>query len=251
MNKISLLCPSRERLNLNLTLICSIITTVSDINNVELIFGVDDDDPTKEVVKRIAVAIPFIKIIPIHNDGKFIGINRIWNILAENCQENIMGYIGNDMIFRTPNWDVEILKEFENNCPKDKIYMVHCNDGHRPTGDLCINAFIHRKYYEKTGYFVREEFLINYSDSWLWNVFRAFDRTKYRPDILIEHNHWIYNQRSIDNTAKRMLSDNHDKISDELWKKLTPERIKEIKNLGKYLNLKPDWSKVDLCGYTV
>ena len=35
MKKISLLVPSRERLNLKLTLISSIITSVKDINNVD------------------------------------------------------------------------------------------------------------------------------------------------------------------------------------------------------------------------
>ena len=67
MNKISLLVPSRERLNLKLTLISSIITSVHDINNVELIFGIDADDPTLEIVQKIAIAIPFVKIIVIEN----------------------------------------------------------------------------------------------------------------------------------------------------------------------------------------
>ena len=244
MNKISLLCPSRERLNLNLTFICSIITTVSDINNIELLFGIDDDDPTLNIMKKIVKAIPFIKIIPIHNNGQFIGINKIWNILAENCKENIMGYVANDMIFRTPNWDVEILKEFENNCPKDNIYMVHCNDGyHGPK--LSVNAFVHKKYYEIMGYFTRPEFLINWSDRWMFQTFNAFNRIKYKPDIFIEHNHWVFNRRTKDNIAERMGRADEGGISDKLWNTLAPKRVEDIKKLGRYLNLQPDWSKVE------
>ena len=70
--KISLLVPSRERINLKLTLISSIITTVNDINNIELIFGVDEDDPKREQVYKIAEAIPFVKIIDIANDGRIV-----------------------------------------------------------------------------------------------------------------------------------------------------------------------------------
>ena len=245
--KISLLVPSRERLNLKLTLISSIITTVSDINNVELIFGIDEDDPTRDIVYNIAKAIPFVKIVDIKNDGKFIGINRIWNILADNCKEDIFGYIGDDMIFKTQNWDTEILKEFnKDNCPPDNIKLVHCFDGHRTYDEISINAFVHRKYYEVLGYFCREEFLVNWSDRWMYQTFKAFNRVKYRNDIHIHHNHWVYNDRKKDKTAERMLSDNKDKISDKFWLSLAPQRIEDVEKLSDYLNIKPNWNFVEI-----
>jgi hypothetical protein len=243
MNKISLLVPSRERLNLKLTLISSIITTVNDINNVSLYFGIDDDDPTRDITLKICEAIPFVKFIPIHNNGKFIGINNIWNILASNCNDNIFGYIGDDIIFKTPNWDSIILKEF-NNCPDDNIKLVHCNDGYHGS-KLSVNAFVHRKYFELMGYFCKGDFLINYSDNWMYQTFNAFNRVTYLKDVLIYHNHWVFGGREKDNTAKRMLSDNNDKISDNLWKKLLPQLKQDISKLGKYLNMSPNWSVVD------
>jgi len=157
--KISLLVPSRERLNLKLTLISSIITTVSDINNVELVFGVDEDDPKRDIVYKIAQAIPFVRIVDIKNNGKFIGINRIWNILAANTNNELFGYIGDDMIFMTPDWDKKILLEFNKTlCPADNIKLLHCYDGHRNFDEICVNAFVHRKYYEVLGYFCKEDF---------------------------------------------------------------------------------------------
>jgi len=42
-----------------------------------------------------------------------------------------------------------------------------------------------------------------------------------------------------------MLSDNKDRISDELWHSLKNERIADVDKLAKYLNIDPDWSKVD------
>ena len=246
--KISLLVPSRERLNLKLTFISSIITTVSDINNVEIVFGIDEDDPTRDIVKKISNAIPCVRVVNIQNNGKFIGINRIWNILAANTKEEIFGYVGDDMIFMTQDWDKKIIEEFNTaNCPKDNIKLVHCYDGHREWDEICVNAFVHRKYYEILGYFTREEFLINWSDQWMYQTFNAFNRIKWRKDIHIQHNHWIYGGRKKDKTADRMLSDNHDKISDNLWHDLAPQRVEAVKTLSKYLNLEPDWSKVD-CG---
>jgi len=243
--KIGILVPSRERLNLKLTLISSIITTVDDINNIVLYFGIDDDDPTKEIVEKITNAIPFVKIIPIHNEGKFIGINKIWNILAKHCSEEIFGYIGDDMIFRTNGWDTKILAEFTSaNLPSDQIKLVHCNDGYHGA-KLSVNAFVHRKYYDLMGYFCRPEFLINWSDQWMYQSFKAFDRVCYIQEILIQHNHWVFGNRPKDAVATRMLNDNHDSISDKLWYDLTPQRIEDITRLSKYLNMEPDWSKVD------
>jgi hypothetical protein len=246
MTKISLLVPSRERLNLKLTLISSIITTVSDINNIELIFGIDEDDPTKDVVYKIAAAIPFVKIVDIKNEKKFIGINKIWNLLVPHAKGDILGYIGDDMIFKTQNWDVEILNEFnDTNLPADKIKLVHCYDGVRNFDEICVNAFLHKKYTEVIGYLCREEFLINWSDQWLYQTFKAFDRVKWRHDIHIQHNHWVFGARIKDNVAERMLSDNNDIKSDQLWHSLSKKRVEDIEKLAIYLNKTPDWSVVD------
>jgi len=247
--KISLLVPSRERLNLKLTLISSIITSVKDINNVDLVFGIDEDDPTRETVLKIANAIPFVRVVNVNNKGKFIGINRIWNILAANTNEDIFGYIGDDMIFMTPNWDEKIINEFTGkNLPKDKIKLVHCYDGHRNRDEICVNAFVHRKYYEVLGYFTKEDFLINWSDQWMYQTFNAFNRVKWIKDIHIQHNHWIYGGRQRDKTADRMLSDSNDKKSDNLWYELVNDRINAVSKLSKYLNITPDWSRVDTRG---
>jgi hypothetical protein len=245
MSKISILVPSRERLNLKLTLISSIITSVSDINNIELIFGVDQDDPTREIAYKIAAAIPYVKIVDIENNGKFIGINKIWNILAKHAQGDILGYIGDDMIFKTQNWDKEIIHELTDKLPLDKIKLVHCFDGFRKGDEICVNAFLHKKYVEVIGYMCREEFLINWSDQWLYQTFKAFDRIVYRPDIYIHHNHWVFGQRNKDAVADRMLSDNKDRISDQLWFDLVEQRIEDVKKLSNYTKLAPNWNVVD------
>lgn len=244
--KIGILIPSRERINLKLTLLCSMITTAHDINNIVVYFGIDDDDPTKPMVEKICRGFPFVRMIPIHNGGKFIGINRIWNLLAAECPDEIFGYIGDDMIFRTPDWDKRVLEEFdEQHCPKDKIKLVHCNDGYHGAG-ISINAFVHRRYYEVVGYFCREEFLINWSDQWMHRNFKAFDRIKYFPDILIEHNHWVFGRRPKDGVADRMAAGNPPGTYDDLWYKLAPQRKEELIKLGKYLNMEPDWKKAEL-----
>jgi hypothetical protein len=245
--KIAILVPSRERMNRRLTLLTSVITSVSDINNVNIYFGVDKDDPTRDLIYKVSKAIPCVKIVDIENDGKFIGLGKMWNICVENSTEEIISMIGDDMVFKTPNWDLEVIKEFTEDCPEDKIKAIHCNDDCHGA-KLAVNLFCHRKYAEVMGQFMREEFKINWVDQWLHQVFSAFGRLKYRGDIMIEHRHWVLGKDTKDRTADRMAVADVNKISDKLWHDLVDERIKDVEKLSEYLQIKPNWSVVDTQG---
>ena len=247
--KIAILVPTRERMNNRLTLLFSILTTVSDINNVNIYYGVDKDDPTLETIKKVAKGIPSLKIIEIENEGKFLGLGKLWNILVEESTDDIISMIGDDMVFKTKDWDLEILNEFKK-MPSDNIKAVHCNDDCHGA-KLAVNLFCHRKYAEVLGVFMREEFKINWVDQWLHQLFSAFDRLVYRNDIMIEHRHWVLGKNVHDDTAKRMAVADVNKISDQLWHSLVDERVKDVKLLSEYLKLEPNWSVVDTDGTTL
>lgn len=241
--KIAILVPTRERMNNRLTLLFSLLTTVSDINNINVYYGVDKDDPTLETIKKVAEAIPCLKVVEVENNGQFLGLGKLWNILVDNSTEDIISMIGDDMVFKTKDWDLKIIDEFKNG-PKDNIKAVHCNDDYHGA-KLAVNLFCHRKYADVMGGFMREEFKINWVDQWLHQVFSAFDRLTYRGDIMIEHRHWVLGKNVRDNTAARMAVADVNKISDKLWYSLKDERIKDVEKLSDYLKIAPDWSKVD------
>ena len=244
--KIAILVPTRERMNNRLTLLFSILTTVSDINNVNIYYGVDKDDPTLETIKKVAKGIPSLKVIEIENEGKFLGLGKLWNILVKESTDDIISMIGDDMVFKTKDWDLEILNEFKE-MHSDNIKAVHCNDDCHGA-KLAVNLFCHRKYAEVLGVFMREEFKINWIDQWLHQVFSSVGRLKYRGDIMIEHRHWVLGKDKKDNVADRMAVADVNKISDKLWYDLVEERIKDVKTISNYMGVKPDWSKVDTQG---
>jgi len=248
--KIAILVPSRERMNRRLTMLMSILTSVKDINNVNVYFGVDEDDPTRDRIKKIAAAIPCVKIVDIKNEGKFIGLGKMWNLCSDASTEEIISMIGDDMVFATPGWDEMLIEEFKKS-PADKIYGVHCNDGYHGE-KLAVNFFCLRKYADlMSGKFMREEFKINWIDQWLHQVFSSVGRLKYRGDIMIEHRHWVLGKDKKDNVADRMATADVNKISDKLWYDLVDERIKDVKTISNYMKVKPDWSKVDIQGGTI
>jgi len=193
--KIALLCPSRERLDKNNILIKSIEETCKDINTFTLYFGVDDNDPTKESLKEITKNKSYIKIIDIHNNGQFLGLGKIWNIMAKEASEDIFAMIGNDMIFETKNWD-DIIINKASKFKRDGLYLIHCNDGMRGPGNkyaniqpLAVNSFIGRKYYDLLGQYTREEWKHGYHDTWLHEVFSEIGRRIYLDDVIIRHLH--------------------------------------------------------------
>jgi len=243
--KLALLVPSRERMAGKTSLAESIANTVDDIKNVSLYFGIDDDDPTKPEAIKLAVRYPFIKIVEIHNNGKFDGLGKLWNICARASNEEIIAMIGDDMEFKTKFWDTKILEEFNTtHCPKDNVKMVYCYDG-RHGHKIAVNAFIHRRYMEINGYFMREEFRVDFIDLWLQQVFSALGRIRYRGDIHIEHNHWSFGKMAVDNVAKNLRGNNYPAISQQLWRDLISERVKEVEKIAKVINVKPDFRKID------
>ncbi len=243
--KIALLVPSRERIDFKRDLAKSVLDTVDNINNVNLYFGIDDDDPTKNEAIQISQQYPFVKIVEIHNGGRFDGLGKLWNICARATTEEIMAMIGDDMVFVTKGWDTQVLEEFNgNNCPKDNIKMVYCYDG-RHGRAIAVNAFVHRSYMNLTGYFMREEFKVDFIDLWLQQIFSAIGRIKYRGDIHIEHKHWSFGKSSRDNVANHLRGNNYPAVSQSLWVSLKGERIKEAEMIAKYLGVKPDLSRID------
>ena len=243
--RIALVVPSRERIASKRELINSIISTVSDINNVNLYFGIDDDDPTKNEIVQIAKQYSFVKIVEIHNNGKFDGLGKLWNICARATNEEIMAMIGDDMVFVSKNWDTKIIDEFKpSSCPKDNIKMVYCYDGrHGPA--ISVNAFVHRAYMNLTGYFMREEFRCDFIDLWLQQIFTALGRIKYRGDIHIEHKHWSFGKMPMDGVAHNLRGNNYPSISQRLWVDLKGERIKEVEMIARIIGVEPNLNKIN------
>ena len=232
LRRIALLVPSRERFENKKRLVESIKKTVYDIDNITLYFGIDSDDSTVESVYALQKENPFLKILIIPSSGKFQNLGILWNKCAEVATEDIFSMIGDDMVFKTKNWDLHILKEFDCTEP-DGFKFVYCNDGN--VGHKPVNSFINRGYYDILGYYCREEFPVDGIDTWLYDVYRRLGRTVYLSEVVIEHLHWHFNKAEKDSVVDRMNHTEASKISKDLYKKLKPCRDIEIEILKPHL----------------
>lgn len=240
--KIALLCPTRERVKDVKRLIESLLNTTSDLDNITLYLGVDSDDPTKAEIETYVDDVTCIEIITIPSTGSFIGLGKIWNLMVKEAPEEILGMIGDDMVFETRDWDTTIIDEFKKR--KDNVLMVHCNDGMRGAGNpfpnhkpLAVNSFIHRLYYETFGRYVREEWKHGYHDTWLHDVFEFVGRRVYTHDIKINHLH-VSNPNSdavVDEVTNRLNQayvelSNPEKVYDNLIK-VRKEEAKKLQEI--------------------
>lgn len=233
--KIALLCPTKNRMNKLLTLISSLITTTKNPNAVDLVLGVDEDDPAKKYYTYLEQNVPNIKIIEFKNNGKFLGLSTMWNKMAADVDADIYAMIGDDMTFNTQDWDIKIISEFQNG-PKDKIIMVHCNDGMRGTGNtfnqvspLCVNFFVHKNYINAVGYFVEPYMPNTHHDTWVQLVFDNINRTVYKHDILIKHLHYSVTDGKEDHVTTVLEKHREGIWSNDQWKdKYSTEIQREI-----------------------
>jgi len=249
MKKIALLVPSRERVDKKISLANSVANTIENHDNVTLYYGVDMDDPKRDKAYEMLKDYPFVKIIDIPA-GPFKGLGKLWNICAKATNEDIIAMIGDDMEFRTPKWDTAIINEFEpSQMPPDGFKMVYCNDG-RHGKRMAVNAFINRSYVDLTGYFMREEFMCDFIDLWLHQVYASIGRLKYRGDIHIEHNHWTFGKMKQDSVVHRIRGGENVNKSRALWGQTLNERMKEARMIGNHIGVEPNLKIINanICG---
>lgn len=242
--RIALLVPSRERIGKKKSLAKSVAETIDNPDNVRLYYGVDMDDPTRDKAYEIAEEHSFVEIVDIPA-GPFQGLGRLWNICANETEEEIIAMIGDDMIFMTPKWDVEVLKEFTApQIPEDGFKMLYCYDG-RHGKRMAVNAFINRTYTDLTGYFMREEFMCDFIDLWLHQVYASLGRLKYRGDIHIEHQHWSFGKSAQDGVVQRIRGGSNVSKSRNLWVQTFEDRKKEAQMIADHLGIELDLSKIN------
>lgn len=186
---ISILCPTRERIDLTKRMIDSAINTAS--GDIEILLFIDDDDPKKEEYKLLKNCDKYF--------GNVKSVGVAWNILAKKCKGDILITGNDDLVFRTQNWDT-FIKEGVKVFP-DNIYIAWANDGSKPK--KCTFPIISRDCYNVLGYFMPEVFHFLYHDTWMGDIGVRIGRTLLLKDVIIEHMHPGFKKREPDKTFRR------------------------------------------------
>jgi len=200
--KISILCPTRGRPSNMERLVKSVLETSTC--QIDFAFYFDDDDRDSHFKyvelkdKMEGDRCKFVGVI----EPRFSCImsemtNRCYNILKN---PEIIFTAGDDVVFRTPGWDEEVIENFEEF--PDKILCCYGEDGYNK--DIGTHLFLHRNWIETVGYVVPPIFSADYSDTWLNDVSDRIGRKRKLP-FYIEHVHYAAGKTSIDKTMQEKL----------------------------------------------
>jgi hypothetical protein len=237
---ISILCPSRGRPELAQRMIKTIHDTVSDQKNIEIKLYLNDDDPRLERYKEL-----------INEKHYIVGPNQSpaysWNLLAEQAKHDIFFLAGDDIMFKTSNWDIKIIDCFE--IYKDKICMVVPWDGktkdwqkelpiqslvHVPTGIRIGSPHfaVHRNWQKVLGYFVPPFFWHFYVDTYNQKVANKLQRLIFLPEVQVKAKK-IFDDTS--NNVRKFL--NIHKREDYVWSKVRDRHVNsDVEELKKFID---------------
>lgn len=212
---ISVLCPSRGRPTFARDLLESMRATEQFHTN-EIIFRLDDDDPMlAEYGNLLGGTDVQISI------GPRVVLSKCWNEAYEFAHNDVLMLCGDDIRFRTQNWDDRVAMAFDG-CD-DRILLVHGEDGIQ--GDkVATHPFLSREWVDAVGYFVPPIFASDWNDMWLTEVARLIDRVCFLPDVYTEHLHPVAGKHYLDQTHLERLDRHRAEDCDRLYRETSEQR---------------------------
>jgi hypothetical protein len=223
---IAILCPTRKRVSSVERLINSALENASIPELIEFIFYLDNDDLETEDFLKNKNNVSFIK-------GERIVLSEMWNECSKIAKADIMMHCGDDIIFRTKNWDSLILDSFAKF--DDKIIFVHGNDGYWED-KLGTHGFLHKNWVKTVGYFVPPYFSSDFNDTWLTEVSNMISRKVYVPELLTEHMHPAFGKGNWDVTHQERLERHKRDNPESLYNQFYSKRVEDAQKLINFID---------------
>lgn len=230
MKKISIICPTHRRKKLQIRFADSVFSNCSDIQNCEIVFGIDNNDEialetAKELIDKYGDEN--IKVCLIEPGEK---IPNISNICAKNtCSGEIIGNAADDVVFESKNWDLTVIEEFSKY--PDGILLLWSDDG-LWGGNLASHYFIHRNWVETLDQVQPTFFHADWTDHWNQELATRLGRGKLikdRDKLFLRHLHAEHGGMEKDETYWKVKAKRERNVAEGLtFHKPTPEMIKHF-----------------------
>ncbi len=192
---ISIILPTRHRVDSVNRLFDSIESTVDEIDRLEIVLYIDYDDFESQVIERSVL-----------NLVKLIGKRTIMGEMTRQCytasSSQYIFLLNDDAVCRTKGWDTRILRAFDKY--PDGVVLVWCNDLFRGP-DMPNFPVLSRSLCELMGGICPEDYNRDYIDVHLLDIFKklhnlGYYRLEYLQDVIIEHLHHEAGKAEIDDT---------------------------------------------------
>jgi hypothetical protein len=218
--------------------------TCFDSNQIEFIFGIDDDDTESiETAQKLQQEMPDYNIeYTIWPRKKYV-FSDLMNQCSKPAKGDIFNLMSDDAIHTSKDWDKVAIKIF--NKYEDKIVLVQTTGGANENTGF---PFMHRNWRDAAGYILAPIFNGDWGDYWLTDVMRGLqmrghgNRFVYCPYIEIKHLHAEWGKMEKDKTyfehyeerqAQEALPEDEHPYHGTKGKQM---KEKEIENLSNFIN---------------
>ena len=195
---ITLLTPTRGRPSNMQRFVESAFETAAHAP--EVVFYIDEDDTTSiATAASLSMRFTFLKTCI----GPRITLSDTWNKAAEVSTGDIIGVMGDDIVFRSPDWDQRIEDHYA--AVPDRILMVHGRDGIHDSR-FGTHCFVSRRWYEACGELFPGIYESEWNDAHLNEVANALGRRVFDEEVFTEHMHYVNGKAPQDATYTERMA---------------------------------------------
>ncbi len=125
--QFSLLVPTRARPIFRKNLLDSILNTAKNHSNIEILFAVDEDDiDSMKNIETLKIKFKKLNIKMFKREQSIFTNKDYYNWLASKSVGKYIWAIADDVIFKIPEWDVQIALRLENYINHGKADRIVC-----------------------------------------------------------------------------------------------------------------------------
>lgn len=224
---ISILLPTRGRLNNMRRLTTSVLDTADNPEDIEFIVYVDDDDNSYDTWH-------YPKNVKLYQVERQT-LALYYNAAYEKATGPIYMLGSDDVIFHTKGWDTKVQNAFDQY--SDKILLVYGDDGD-PNKEKRFGTlpFIHKNWVEAVGRFLPPYFSGDFVDTWLNEMADGVGR-KVMIDIFTEHMHPAFGKAPDDPTYAEKWTKHFRDDMPGVYASKADERQSDIEKLKKAMHV--------------
>ncbi|GAA0416134.1 aspartyl/asparaginyl beta-hydroxylase domain-containing protein [Streptomyces luteireticuli] len=234
---LSLLCPTRNRVDNLSAFLRSVQRTAAAPGRIEVLCYVDEDDPAlpqyRELFDRARGRFGAIGRCALHV-GPPIGVAEAWNRLAEHADGDFLLMANDDQLYVDHGWDVALdqraaeLTELHG----DSVLCLYFDAAQYPEGG-CDFPIVSRSWYDTLGYFVPTIFQQWEVEKWVFDLARRLGRLYPVPGVFVEHRHYQDYKAPFDDTYQRHRMTRGKSIADHaLFLRTEQQRVAEVDKLA-------------------
>jgi len=171
--KISILLPTRNRVKMVMKTLNSLYDTVSDKNRLEVILGLDYDDPSIEELKNEIKTFKGcdIKLSIFNERHGYVNLHKYINKLANEASGDWLYLWNDDSYIITQDWD-KLLEPYNEN-----FVLLSPKVKENPNYPGTMFPFIPKKWIEVTGHYS----LNCHNDTWVEEIAKSLNIFVYIP----------------------------------------------------------------------